>query len=585
MTDTPNPPDKDATPPSAPPGRRSPWGLTLKVAALALAVVSATGAAKLAKWLRKPAPTAPAPTQASKMEMPKPLFQGWEKPDFVLVLSGQQHGYVLPCGCSHPQVGGLERRYNLIRLLKERGWPVVAVDLGDVPQKEGPYQLPNVQGLLKYKYSMQALQTMGYAAVGVGEYEAALPLFSALGEFALQEHDNPNAPKTLVANLLDREKNFPGQMDSWRLVTAGSTKVGVTCVVGPTVAAKIKDKDVKFPPKSGETIRAVLKAMGERGVQIPVLLYQGGSLNAKDPRPTEAVWCAEAFPEIPLILCLSESDEPPGQPWEVKDPKHPDRAPTWVVQVGHKGKNVVVVGVWRTGNAARPFAFRHQLVALGEEFLTPQGEEQSNPVLGLMEEYTRALRGDPKTHPGGDYLGRYGQKMHTLQAMGPTAKQVVKTAVAKYVGSKRCGECHEKAYEIWEKSKHSHAYQTLVDAKRPSLRQYDPECIVCHTVGFGYQGGFKDAVATKHLMNVGCESCHGPGSLHASDPNDEEWRDRMNLAWKAPDQKARLAKIDYFCQTCHDTDNDVHWKHDEKTGKGGFERKWPAVQHYEKKRE
>src|SRR5262249_14941396 len=189
------------------------------------------------------------------------FFRGWDKPrppDFVLVLTGQQHGYVLPCGCSRPQVGGLERRYNLVRLLKERGWPVVALDLGDIPQNQGPYKLPNVQGLIKYRYSMLALQKMGYQAVGIGEYEAGLPLFNALGEFALNEHGNAAAPQTLVANLKDREDKFPGQMDSWRPVNAAGIKVGVTSVVGPSVAKRIKDKDVQFS-KSSDAILAVLK--------------------------------------------------------------------------------------------------------------------------------------------------------------------------------------------------------------------------------------------------------------------------------------------------------------------------------------
>jgi hypothetical protein len=547
------------------------------------------GAAKLARWLRAPTAPTPAPA-ASGLKMPGRFFHGWDKPtrpDFVLVLSGQQHGYVLPCGCSHPQVGGLERRYNLVRLLKERGWPVVALDLGDVPQKEGPYQLPNVQGLIKYRYSLLALKAMGYSAVGIGEYDAALPLFNALGEFALQEHGNAGSPQTLVANLIGREDKFPSQMDSWRLVTApgSATKVGVTCVVGPTVADKINDKDVKFS-LSSDAIRKVLKEMGEKGVELPVLLYQGGALSVKDPKPTEALKCAEAFPQLPLIVCLSESDEPPGQEWKVN---HAGRAPTWILQLGHKGKNVVVVGVWRTGNKDRPFEYRYQLVDLGEEFLTPAGEEKSNPVLDLMEAYTKELRGDPRAHSGGDYLSRYPQSRHMLQVLPPTADQKNKDAVAKYVGSERCGECHEEAYKVWKGSKHSHAYQTLVDAKRPSLRQFDPECIVCHTVGFGHQSGFRDAVTTKRLMNVGCESCHGPGGLHASNPNDKEWAARMNLLWKAPPGETaaakakRMDKIDQFCQKCHDTDNDVNWKHDEKSGRGGFERKWPEVQHYEKK--
>jgi hypothetical protein len=350
------------------------------------------------------------------------------------------------------------------------------------------------------------------------------------------------------------------------------------------VAGKIKDRDVKFTPTTRDTVQtihAVLREMGDRGVQIPVLLYQGGSRNPKNPKPVEAVACAEAFPQFPIVVCLSESDEPPGVPVKVN---HRDGRETWILQVGHKGKNIVVVGVWRTGNAARPFEFRHQLVPLGEEFLTPKGEEKSNPVLDLMERYTQELRGDLKAHPGGDYLSRYGQNKHLLQVMGPTAKQKVKTAIPTYVGSERCGDCHEEAYKVWKGSKHSHAYETLVKSERPSLRQYDPECIVCHTVGFGIQGGFKDAVSTANRKNVGCESCHGPGSLHASDPDDKEWADRMNQAWKADNKKARLDKIDQFCQKCHDTDNDVHWTRDEKSGKGGFERKWPEVQHYEKKK-
>jgi hypothetical protein len=581
LTEKPIEPDQGANPP---PRGKSPWGLGLQLAALALAVVCAAGAAKLAHWLRAPG-NAGAPK--SSLKMPPRFFRGWDKPrppDFVLVLTGQQHGYVLPCGCSRPQVGGLERRYNLVRLLKERGWPVVALDLGDVPQNQGPYKLPNVQGLIKYRYSMLALKEMVYAAVGIGEYEASLPLFNALGEFALQEHGNAAAPQTLVANLIDRENKFPAMLDSWRLVTAAGTKVGVTSVVGPSVAARIKDRDVKFPPTSGDTLRAVLKQMGDQQVQLPVLLYQGGSPDPlKVPKPTEAIACAEVFPQFPLILCLSESDEPPSKPREVA---HRGRPSTLLLQVGHKGKNVGVLGVWRTGQANEPFKFLYEMVDLSEEFLTPEGEEGSNPVLALMETYTQELRGDLKAHPGGDYLSRYPQsRRHELQVLPPAGPQTPDDVVS-YVGSQVCQKCHKDAYDIWKKSKHSHAYQTLVDAKRPALRQYDPECIVCHTVGFAQSGGFQDALHTPGLKNVGCESCHGPASLHVKYPNDPQWQARMNLLWKAPEnegpaQKAtRMLKIDQFCQNCHDIDNDVTWKHDVKSGKGGFERKWPQVQHY-----
>src|SRR5205814_6270622 len=115
----------------------------------------------------------PAPPRPAE-GMPPRLFQGWDKPALALVLSAEQHGYLLPCGCSQPQVGGLERRYNFLKLLKAKGWPVAAVDLGDIPQREGPRKLPNVRGLIKYRYSMESLARMGYLAVGLAACEPEL---------------------------------------------------------------------------------------------------------------------------------------------------------------------------------------------------------------------------------------------------------------------------------------------------------------------------------------------------------------------------------------------------------------------------
>ena len=181
-----------------------------------------------------------------------------------------------------------------------------------------------------------------------------------------------------------------------------------------------------------------------------------------------------------------------------------------------------------------------------------------------MEEYTDELKRD-------NFLGKYGQMKHPMQA-------AAKGKMPVFVGSERCISCHPSAGAVWHKTKHSDAYQTLVDKKLPSNRQYDPECIVCHTVGFGYQTGFTTADKTPKLENVGCESCHGPGSRHSNNPADAEQLALIN-PWKAPPgesavQKARrLRRIDDFCQKCHDTENDVTWT------ENGFERKWPKIVH------
>ncbi|MGH7223212.1 MAG: multiheme c-type cytochrome, partial [Gemmataceae bacterium] len=551
-----------ASTPNAPRPRRR-W--VFQLAALSLTLASALTGTCLAYWLKSPSPPTTKTSSPESKGIPARLFQGWGKPDFVVVLSAQQHGYMLPCGCSEPQVGGLERRYNFIQLLKARGWPVVAVDLGDVPQKHGPAKLHNVQGLIKYRYSMMALKEMNYLAVGVGEYEAGgtWPLASIEGEWA----SRTEPPAVLAANLKDvetNETNFPFLKANETQTVPGTTiKVGVTNVVGPSVAETIKDPSVKFTP-SAPILREQIRTMHAKNVELPILLYHGLTTGRK-----EAIRCAEAFPGFPIILALSEEDEPPAHPIPVDHKGNGNGIRNYIFRLGHKGKYIGVLGVYRNGNGSS-FNFKYQLVEMGTEYATPPEQEANQPIMKMMEDYTRELKNK-------NYLAKYGQSSHTLQAMNAVAGlRNPDKGTPTYIGTEKCMKCHPDASAVWKASKHSHAYQTLVDAKHPSLRQFDGECIVCHTVGFGYKTGFTDETATKHLKNVGCESCHGPGSLHAKNPENQEWRDRMNLPWLAArkngNEQAKNLAIEKFCVTCHDIDNDVTWIH--KKNKNPFLEKW-----------
>ncbi len=168
----------------------------------------------------------------------------------------------------------------------------------------------------------------------------------------------------------------------------------------------------------------------------------------------------------------------------------------------------------------------------------------------------------------GNYLAQYPRGKHPLQVDFPTAQ---------YVGSQRCVKCHKEAAKVWKNSPHFHAYQELVTATKPGLRQFDGECVRCHVVGFDYDTGFRDEATTPHLRDVGCESCHGPGSLHAAGSKDPKLMRLMNpyrYDQKETREQARQRKhlIDQSCQKCHDQDNDVHWD---------FDKKWPVIVHHE----
>jgi hypothetical protein len=535
-------------------------GRGFQLAAVGLIVISALAGTGLAYLLKSP------PPQTNKAEgkkvIPARLFHDWGQPDFVVVLSGQQEGYLMPCGCSYPQVGGLERRYNFIQLLKtEKNWPVVAVDLGDVPQKHGLANLPNVQGLIKYRYSMMALKDMGYLAVGIGENEAggSWSLEKIEGEWAA----NASQPAVLAGNLKDAESKFPflKAVPETQTVPGTNIKVGVSSIVGYSVANRIQNKSVQFNVPTAPSIQEKLKKMQEEKVDLPILLYHGYATGKQ-----EALLCAKKFPDFPIILALTEEDEPPAHPDSVD---HDNGIRNYVFRLGPKGKYIGVLGVYRNGPN---FNFKYQLVKMTIDYDTPEDQKANHPIAKKWEEYTRELKSK-------DYLAKYSQSSHTLQVMNPVqGLRKPGDGTPHYIGSEECSSCHRQAYDVWEASAHSHAYKTLVDAKHPSLRQYDGECIVCHTVGFGYKTGFTNEKATPHLVNVGCESCHGPGSLHAANPKNKEWQERMNLPWLAARKQGNVQTknkaIEKYCVTCHDIDNDVTWTPSKKNNNNPFYAKW-----------
>jgi Cytochrome c554 and c-prime len=519
-------------------GRRARFGARRRPLALAIALVcvSLSGMGFLMfRGLQSTETNDQAKTDAVSEPSRGPrLFHTWpadRQPDVVLLLSGEVHGYMQPCGCSEPQYGGLERRYNFVQgLTRQRGWPIVAVDVGDVAQRSGP------QALLKYKYTLEAMKRMRYTAVGIGLNEMSLPLIDALGEFAL---DNAS-PRIIAANLANKKDNFPkdnssNMVESYEIAGArGLPKVGVVGAVGPSVAKSVNDPMVKFEDVR-KTLEQVIPQLQKNQCELLILLYQGSIEEAKR--------CAEAFPEFQVIQCLTREEEPPGQPQQVGN--------TIIVEVGHKGRYVGLIGAYRGAQSGKPFELFYQLAELGPEYKTPEGKDADNPILALFENYSK----DVKKR---NYLSKYPKAAHPIQQQFKDAK---------YVGSEKCKKCHEESYEVWKNSPHSHAYASLQNAKRPSLRQYDGECIVCHVTGFEYESGFMDEKQTPQLINNGCENCHGPASLHVKDNYNNKLNVLMNPYKTQPNeteeqQKLRLNRLDASCQKCHDIDNDVHWKLD-----------------------
>jgi hypothetical protein len=90
------------------------------------------------------------------------------------------------------------------------------------------------------------------------------------------------------------------------------------------------------------------------------------------------------------------------------------------------------------------------------------------------------------------------------------------TQGATFIGSAACNDCHPDQYERFKKfSKKARSWHS-VEVMRSNLTSEElATCFECHTTGYGEPGGFVSAEETPELAHVGCETCHGPGSVHA----------------------------------------------------------------------
>jgi hypothetical protein len=251
---------------------------------------------------------------------------------------------------------------------------------------------------------------------------------------------------------------------------------------------------------------------------------------------------AKEFPHFSVVVTAGGAGEPT---YEAEKIAGTDAV---LVQVGTKGMYTGVIGLF--DDPAQPL--RYQRVPLDDRF--PDTPE----MLQLLASYQDQL------------------KAAGLEGLG--VKPIPYPIDRTFVGSEACIDCHEEDYDVWKKTPHAHALETLIHPGERSeiSRHYDPECLSCHVVGwnpqryFPYETGFKSKEKTPHLLDVGCETCHGPGELHckAEEGGDQAKMDKYRKASVITKEESEKNQ----CRTCHDGENSPDFN---------FQKYWPYVEHYE----
>lgn len=449
-----------------------------------------------------------APPTASIKNQAKPastegnskLIANWPTPAGAIIISGQQNGYLEPCGCTEGQLGGMARRADLIDRLQAQSWPLCAVDLGSVADARGARGGPE-QSKIKFAVALRALGAMHYDALALSADDLKLGIIETLGQY----NNLTDQPKVVAANVTPSQ-GFEAAVRPSVRSTAGPIKIGITAALDPETFKKLEDpdRDLLTVTDPAQALAGVLADL-EKDTHTQVLLVQGPVEKARA--------LAKALPGFDIVVATSEIDEPDAEPVMLNDGK------TMLVQVGLKGKFVGVVGLFQDANQK----YRFQRVNLNGNY------KMADTVRKMIDE---DLQNELKA---ANVVPEYVKRAYVGGAPGAT-----------FVGAATCKGCHPNTYARWASTKHSQAFKSIVEDKRGD-RQFDAECVSCHTTGFEFASGYKSAELTPHLKGNQCENCHGPGSRHAAEPDNAEFRKLMGQASANPQKQ--------LCYSCHDLDN------------------------------
>jgi hypothetical protein len=428
-------------------------------------------------------------------------------PAAVLVVSNEQEGYLEPCGCSPQQLGGLIRRYDLIERLHNRKWPTALIDGGTLIKDPAGALGGFEQAKYKFDYALKALNLMKYDAVALSAQDLKIGVGEALG---LLDNNLTSGKTRIVAANVQPEKIFEKLFQTSVIATAGPVKLGITAVTDPGTLQNLNDpeKDALLPSvKRPEDVLPGVLAELESRSDFQVLMVQGS--------PALARQLAEAYPGFDIVLATSTTPDPLEH-----EADRLNGGKTLLVTVGKRGKYVGLVGFYPN----EPVKTRYLL-----ETLTKRYEALGTPMKRLIEDEYR----------------------ETLKIAGTVEKFVRRDFVngapgAVFTGAETCEKCHPKTFEFWTGTKHSQAFESLLEDPKPNT-QFDAECITCHTTGFEYNSGWRSNAATPHLAGNQCENCHGPGSKHAEDPTNAQFRKLIKVTAEQADKN--------LCIRCHDEDN------------------------------
>jgi len=381
----------------------------------------------------------------------------------AFVFTGEENGYIKPCGCTEGQSGGIKRRYGFIEHLKGNGNIVLPVSTGDIA---GNF---NRQNEIKTETFIKAMEIMGYIVHNIGEKDIAMN-YDML-RYLTGVYNVPFISSNINISGGDGEVIAPYLIKSVN-INKGNLDVGFLGILSPDLVDDLPDNIEIIDPVSA--LRPLVEKLRDE-VDILILLAHA--------EIDETITIAGHFPGLDLVVTGHDMDDSEilpaknGNPGIISTGKFGKYAGLAIVSPSEKNKSSL---------NRQNFQFDLNMVPLNREFDIPSEMDV------LISNYKNIVKDE-------DLSGN-----HRKIRLGENRE---------YTGNLVCGTCHMSIFLHWKTTKHAVAYNTL----QKNGDQFDPECVRCHVVGYDYTSGFESIETTSGLAGVGCESCHGSGSEHVID--------------------------------------------------------------------
>jgi hypothetical protein len=364
---------------------------------------------------------------------------------------------------------------------------LLLLDNGDINKGYGR------QPELKYETAMKAMADMEYDAANIGEQDLVLGL-----GYLKYVADYTEIP-LLSANIVDASGAPVFQQYLLKEIPASPAPITVAVIgiISPDFQNDIAEIAPDIRIEDYEPILDELVARLRPQTDLLILLAHANE--------EEAGAIARRFPQFNLIIVSHSGDDPLVMPEEVNG-----------VPIAFAGTHGMHVG-------AATFEFSRKKAVLQLYRVEKLAEQyaDSTRMTSLLEDYQQMLKAERllEHYPRSDYGG------------------------LNFTGNQSCKRCHSLSSMRYKKDKHAHAFDIIVEKNH----DHDPECVRCHTVGFGYRTGFRSSEMTPNLEHVGCEDCHGPGSKHIEQPLETDY--------------GKVTKE--TCEACHNVENSPKFVYDE----------------------